>query len=802
MNSLPKKSLCLGCRACVSACPKKALSMENDSEGFGYPCLDPEKCNSCKTCNNVCPLLSNHFKPNRSPVKHGFAVRSDNYAPGSTSGGAFAAFAHKILSNDGFVAGAVYDSEWKVVHIISNKFDDINRMRGSKYLQSDIGNTYKEAKLLLDEGKKLLFSGTPCQIAGLYGFLGKDYENLLTVDLICYGVNSPSIWKRYIDDLEVSEGQKIISVIHRNKIINIFDDNSKCERDHFTIVFANGKIITSILDENNFIKGFFQNLFLRLCCFNCQYTRRIRPGDITIGDFWAKEASEDRKEGISQVLLNSKKGHIFFDTFENEWGKKYQINLNKTKHTAPNINGISTPHNNPNRQRFFDLCQNMSYNKAIDYIINKKYEIAIIGMHAPNYGNLLTAHAMYKIISDMGKTVLMLDRPLTSTDKPSKDNFNIFLKNPYPDYALSDIYINKNSMKELNDRIGIFLLPSDQILRPSIFLGYDKYTLLDWVRDDKPKIAYASSFGTTFFEGDDNLRAEMGFYLSRFDAISVRENSGIKYAKDNFGLDVEQVLDPVFLCPQDTFVGMAEKNKTRLPTESFLGTYIIHPTNQIADFIDNLQTSLKIENSCTIIAAAWTVDYGHSLWKKDFLEQAYVEELLACIQNCECFITDSFHGVCFSIIFKKKFIALCNSESQLKIHTRIYDLLRKFNLEERIFISLDNNKEAINILQKDINYDEVYAVLNTEIIRSKSWLSNALNKASSLKKNKSAYDILEQKVQDIEEKYNKLVSKETSNIWIIRKTKGFFRSLKNNGLNYTMILILKKGKNYLFRNKK
>jgi NAD-dependent dihydropyrimidine dehydrogenase PreA subunit len=796
MNSLPERSLCLGCRACVSACPQNALSMENDSEGFSYPCLDPGKCNSCKTCNNVCPLLSDHFKPNRSPVKRGFAVRSDNYAPGSTSGGAFAAFAHKILSTDGFVAGAVYDSEWKVVHIISNKFDDINRMRGSKYLQSDIGNTYKEAKLLLDNGNKLLFSGTPCQIAGLYGFLGKDYENLLTVDLICHGVNSPGIWKKYLNELETSEGEKIISVIQRNKAANISNRISKCEGEYFTVDFTNDKrIIHESFTENEFMKGFLLHLFIRPCCCICPYTGRIRPGDMTIGDLWAKEASEDRKEGISQVPINSKKGHIFFDTFENEWGKKYHINLNKTKHTAANINGISASHHNPNRNRFFDLCQNMSYNKALDYTINKKYDIAIVGMHGANYGNLLTAYAMYKVLSDMGKSVLVLDRPLSSTIKPSKENFKIFKNNPYPDYALSELYPDKNSMKELNDRINIFLLPSDQVLRPLAVLGYDKYTLLDWVRDDKPKIAYASSFGMTYFELDENFRAEMGYFLSKFDFISVREDGGVIYAKDNFGLDVEQVLDPVFLCSPDVFLKMADNNKARLPSVPFLGSYILQPTDKRGGFIDNLQNSLQIKNNCSIISAEYSIDYGHTLWKKEFLEKAYVEELLACIKNCEYFITDSFHGVCFSIIFKKKFIVLCNNESQLKIHTRIYDLLRKYNLEERIFTSLDNVKGAISILQRDINYDEVYAVLNAEIIRSRSWLNNALNKASSLKKNKSVYDILE-------EKYNKLASKETSNVWIIRKTKGFFRSLKNNGFNYTMVLLLKKGKNYLFSNKK
>jgi coenzyme F420-reducing hydrogenase beta subunit len=803
MNLLPEKSLCFGCGACVSACSQRALSMDEDVEGFIYPSLNQEKCNNCKACSNTCPALNNQFKPIRTEVKRGVAVCSDAYAPGSTSGGAFATFANKILLTDGFVAGAVYDSELKVEHIVSNTTDDINRMRGSKYLQSDIKNTYIETKSLLENNKKVLFSGTPCQIAGLYGYLRKDYENLLTVDLICHGVNSPHIWKKYLNELELLEGSKIISVNQRDKAINIPNGNFEYEGGYFTIDFANGKkIANDSFHENEFMKGFWQHLFIRLCCCSCPYTGRIRPGDITIGDFWAKEAAEDRKGGISQVLINSKRGLIFFDTLEREWVKKYPISLDKVKYSAPNINKICVASNNPSRKRFFDLCQNTSYTKTLDYVINKKYEIAIIGMHDPNYGNLLTAYAMYKVITDMGKTALMLDRPLTSTDKPSKNNFNIFSENPYPDYALSNIYPDKNSMKELNDRIGIFLLPSDQNLRPLHFLRYDRYTLLDWVRDDKPKIAYSTSFGTSFFEGDDNLRAEMGFYLTRFDAISVRENSGIKYAKENFGLDVEQVLDPVFLCPPDIFYNMADNNKSRIPKEKFLGSYILFPTDQRATFIDNLQMSLQINNNCTIIAAATPVDYGHTLWKKDFLEKAHVEEFLACTKDCEYFITDSFHGLCFSIIFKKKFIVIYDDNLQLKSYTRLSDLLRKLNLEERILWSLDE-KEGFKILQKNINYDEVYTILNNEIIRSRSWLDNALNNVSSIKRNMSVYDIFDKKLQELENKNNKLKhteKKSSGNIWIVRKTKGFFRNLRSNGFKYTIILFLRKSKNFILKN--
>jgi glycosyltransferase involved in cell wall biosynthesis/coenzyme F420-reducing hydrogenase beta subunit len=789
-----KKHLCYGCGACVYACPQNALEMKEDLEGFLYPGINIKKCNHCNVCDKVCPILKTNYKPVRFNAKHGIAVRSDTYAPGSASGGAFALMADKVLSMGGYAAGAVFNDDWKVEHIVTNKASEINKMRGSKYLQSDIRTSYRETKSLLDDGKFVLFSSTPCQIAGLYGFLQKDYENLLTVDLICHGVNSPTVWTKYLEEL--TEGRKeISSVIFRNKAMNLTLPYNKKDKEYFTIQLANGRTIINDFTETDFYKGFSKHLFLRPCCAHCEYSGRKRQGDITIGDIWTKEAAQERKKGISQVLINSEKGKVFFNSLERQWSRKYDINLNKTKHGSLYINGhISIPH--PSRNRFFDLIQFMPFKKALDYSLNKKFDIAIAGMHAPNYGNLLTVYSMYRVITDMGYAVLMLDRPLTSIDKPSKTAFSLFSQLPYPEYALADLYPDKKAMKELNNRIGIFLLPSDQVLGTIFVLKYDKYTLLDWVRDDKPKIAYASSFGMEYFDGDNNLRAEMGFYLNRFDAVSVREESGIEYAKINFGIDAEQTLDPVFLCDSEIFKKMSENNVSRLPQRSFLGGYLLQPNNQRENIIRSLLSHLDIKSYYIITDASKSINQVRNLWNIDSIEGANVNEFLACIQNCECFITDSFHGVCFSIIFRKQFIALFDKNIN-RAHGRIYDLLHKLNLERRIVETYDEITDY-HLLDTHIDYDEVYTILNSEINRSRSWLKNTLNNASLHKKNKSVYDIMDEKINEIEQKYLTNFHKSNKqNKVFFRRIKRGLKCLKKNGLFYSIKLLIKKSKKYL-----
>ena len=350
-------------------------------------------------------------------------------------------------------------------------------------------------------------------------------------------------------------------------------------------------------------------------------------------------------------------------------------------------------------------------------------------------------------------------------------------------------------MKELNNRIDVFLLPSDQVLGPLFLLNYDKYTLLDWVRDDKPKIAYASSFGTEYFDGNENLRAEMEFYLNRFDSISVRESSGIKYAKYNFNIDVEQVLDPIFLSDPNLFIEMANNSDQKILQSSFLGVYVLKPTNQMSNLIKSLIYTLQLKKYFIIINPSITNKSARSLWDIDFLENANVSDFLSCINNCDYFLTDSYHGICFSIIFKKQFIALYDKDQE-KASERIYDLLKKLNLEKRLFSKSYNIIDNVKLLDK-INYDDVYKVINTEIIRSKTYLTKMFESISNYKKNRSVYDIIDDKIDNIYKEY--FLIKKISFVWLISYLNKLFHLLKKRGFLFTLIVVSKKIKKYFIK---
>ena len=197
------KSYCCGCEACVQCCPKRCISMHEDKEGFLYPKVDKEACIDCGLCEKVCPII--HQAEPTEPLSSYIAINpNEEIRLHSSSGGIFTLLAEQVIAEGGVVFGARFDENWDVVHAWTDTIEGLAPFRGSKYVQSRIGNTYKETKDFLQQGRKVLYSGTPCQIAGLKKYLRKEYDNLLTVDFICHGVPSPGVWRRYLSELRES----------------------------------------------------------------------------------------------------------------------------------------------------------------------------------------------------------------------------------------------------------------------------------------------------------------------------------------------------------------------------------------------------------------------------------------------------------------------------------------------------------------------------------------------------------------------------------------------------------------------
>lgn len=308
INELDKNN-CTGCRMCEQICPVKAIEMVENKEGFIEPKVNEEKCINCGLCFKRCPQL-NDVKNNRLDEIKVYAAKNKNIEEQkeSSSGGIFSILANYVLENNGIVYGCAFNSNLIAEQISIESKEELYKLRGSKYVQSNTQNTFTEAKKDLENNRLVLYSGTPCQIAGLKAFLNKDYDNLITVDLVCHGVPSPKLFKKYLEYLEKKYKSRVINYEFRNKEKNGWGLTSK-------VVFDNGKKIYINANLDAYYKSFLKSYTYREVCYNCKYANSNRISDITLADYWGiqKQIPEFYdKQGISAMLINTKKGFEFF----------------------------------------------------------------------------------------------------------------------------------------------------------------------------------------------------------------------------------------------------------------------------------------------------------------------------------------------------------------------------------------------------------------------------------------------------------------------------------------------------------
>lgn len=301
---------CTGCAACRNICPKDAIQMTAGDDGFLRPFINTEKCVQCLICEKTCPVLhkSSYINNLKEPSVFACWNKDPQSRFESSSGGAFSALANAIFSEGGHVAGAVYDEDMTVRHLLSDSVNDIIRLRGSKYVQSDINLVFREIKTKLIKGDKVLFVGTPCQVAGIRSYLKKDYDNLFCCDFICHGTPSPLLFKKYIHWVEKIKHIKIRSFNFRHKRSGWYD----------AVRVANGKhYMKGKLDAYFF--GFNRDITLRESCYNCPAIGLPRKGDITIADYWGIgmiykfEKLDEIPDGISLLMINNNKGAMLFE---------------------------------------------------------------------------------------------------------------------------------------------------------------------------------------------------------------------------------------------------------------------------------------------------------------------------------------------------------------------------------------------------------------------------------------------------------------------------------------------------------
>ena len=309
------KESCCGCCACADVCPKQCITMTKNEEGFLYPYIDKSACVNCGLCEKVCPFLKTEPKRKEKPLSYAIKINDDDLRNKSSSGGVFSIFAKYYLANGGVVYGAAFSSDFKSVnHIRVTSEKELNFLRGSKYLQSTIGDIFVKVKKDLDDSKYVLFTGVPCQVNALKLFLGKTYNKLFTLEVICHGVPSPLLWEKYTNYLEGKFGAKISNVNFRDK---------RNGWKSFGLTEESDKLIQYLdLAKDPYMIMFLRNYSLRESCFNCKAKTLESMADVTVGDFWGVRyivPEMDDDKGVSLVLVHSEKANDVLRSLKNEY---------------------------------------------------------------------------------------------------------------------------------------------------------------------------------------------------------------------------------------------------------------------------------------------------------------------------------------------------------------------------------------------------------------------------------------------------------------------------------------------------
>lgn len=357
---------CSGCHACSNICPKNCIEMRPDDEGFLHPVIDSEKCIDCGLCKKACPILSD-YSPNPIGTAYACINKDDEIRMQSSSGGIFTLLAEHIINQGGVVYGAAFDDDFSVKHIEVDKVCDLYKLRGSKYVQSRIGDTFKSAKEHLEQGKPVLFSGTPCQISGLKTYLRKDYANLILQDFICHGVPSPKIWQKYVKFREDAAALTARQISFRHK-------ESGWKTYSMQFVFSNNHTeYTKALSEDLYMRGFLGNLCLRPSCYDCHSKSIERESDVTLADFWGVDKLYPKffdDKGTSLVFVNSDKGKKVFDEIKSRM-RFAEVDLKKAvSYNSSAFRSVSLP---KNRKQFMSLADTISFDKAIDECIKRSF---------------------------------------------------------------------------------------------------------------------------------------------------------------------------------------------------------------------------------------------------------------------------------------------------------------------------------------------------------------------------------------------------------------------------------------------
>lgn len=731
---------CCGCGACANTCSKGAIQMKENHEGFLVPHVDEAACIDCGLCLKACPALQEKRANEEKPDCYA-AQAEDNIRSVSSSGGVFTPLAEAIINRGGYVCGAAFREDWTVHHIIIDNKDDLAKLRGSKYVQSDTEDCFKRIKALLRDGKWVLFSGTPCQVAGLYTYLGKEYDTLVTVDIFCHGAPSPGVWKRYLN-----ENYKLEDIAK----INFRDKTAigwSCS--HVAITLKNGKKDVS----NEYTRWFHTSIILRPSCQDCKFSKIPRPADITLGDWWGiseyKPGMNDGT-GLSNVLINSVKGRELYASLNLKLSE--QIELKPSYGNGHLYHGLKL---NEERTHFFNSNIPLNIFKREEAAIkDKMYDICYVSIfYGCNYGSILVSYAGYKLLEDLGLSVLVLNRPKCIWPQPVpvvKDSIqHAFAHRHYAN--ISPQYNGYADLAITNNYCRGYVVGGDQLFNPHLHI--DILSFIPFARNKKLKVCFSTSFGNDSYKVQDERLLKNKAFLQRFDKIALRETP--EHLVENvFDVKADEVIDSTLIASNKYFHELAD-SATQLEIEKpYLLTYTLDLNPEKEDVIVHIAKKLGLKIICIRNLQSRDRHYNPTKFSAD--RDYSPEEFCKLYKNASFVVTDSYHGSCFSIIFKKQFVSIVNI-----VRGRVrYAMFDSFGLTNCFYASPDEVYKTDDWMNP-IDYKYVEKIINKKAKYARRWLAKALRRV-----------IWERRIQNICD-FRKNLSKA-----IAVPVRNFFRKLR------------------------
>ncbi len=745
-----KHDWCCGCSACQSCCPVNAIELKQDINGFYTPVLDKEKCINCGLCAKTCPVINTPKTNNPDPKCYAAMANDDEIRRQSSSGGMFSMIADYVFSQGGVVCGAALADDFSVEHIIITSPDQMYRLRGSKYAQSRLGSVFRDIKELLTSGKIVLFTGTPCQSAGLKNYLKKDYENLYVVDLVCHGSPSIMVFHRYLD--ETFGRENLADYKFRTKEFGYSSFNC-------TAITKDGRHLSAGISIDRYEKAMHSGVGLNSVCADCMFAPAPRQGDLSIGDFWGiskyKEELNDNL-GTSVVLVNNPKGEALLNNVKESLKTLEEVPYTFARRNNRFGRKLRLPRG---KKQFYQILRHSTLDKAVEYSLRAKYDIGVIGLwYGRNYGSMATYYALHRVLNDMGLSVLMIENAL----KPKNE---ITYTKTHPRKIADEFYdvsakYSVDELDKLNNHCDAFIVGSDQLWNIGLSRPYKQTYFLGFADNSKKKIAYGTSFGKEY-RGSEIDRAASEFNFKRFDHVSVRDTLSREICRDTFGIEAVEVCDPTFLCPMEGYEELI--NKANISEEDdYILAYILDPNEQVGEQLKRLSA----EKGCKIIVL---LDEPPWLWEGNVKNFGYLNpeqeitkpfvyeadgariefkyevdlyEWLWYYKHSSSVVTDSFHGTIFSIIFEKPFLTLSNAKRGAQ---RFVSLLTPIGLIDRLYENADAITQNMRKLD-GLDYTEPNVKLNEIRKSSRAWLKNALFSPKEIRTN-CVYSVYEERKQ-------------------------------------------------------